>query len=121
VAAQPVFLGHLGGRAQLRDPNPVYKQIRDLGPAVWLPRRHMWAIGRFDDIRPALRADSFLVSGRGVAANSVISRMTNPITLTSAFLLLKRPYPFRRASGAGAMLSSGTKKSTARSCVGSTR
>ncbi len=38
-----------------------------------------------------------------------------------AFFLSKRPYPFRRASGAGAMLSSGTKKSTARSCVGSTR
>jgi hypothetical protein len=38
-----------------------------------------------------------------------------------AFFLSKRPYPLRRASGAGAMLSSGTKKSTARSCVGSTR
>lgn len=83
MAIRPVFAGDLGSRAHLRDPDPAYRQIRDLGSAVWLPRRRMWAIGRFDDVRTALRADSFLVSGRGVAANSVINRMTNPITLTS--------------------------------------
>jgi cytochrome P450 len=43
----------------------------------------MWAIGRFDDVRAALRSDTSLVSGRGVAANDVVNRAGNPITLTS--------------------------------------
>jgi cytochrome P450 len=43
----------------------------------------MWAIGRFDDVRAALRADTALVSGRGVAANDAINGIDNPITLSS--------------------------------------
>jgi cytochrome P450 len=82
-AAKAVFQRDLYGRPALRDPAPAYRQIRDLGPAVWLPRRKLWAIGRFDDVRSALRADTVLVSGRGVAANDLINRAGNPITLTS--------------------------------------
>jgi cytochrome P450 len=67
----------------LRDPYPAYRQIRDLAPAVWLPERDLWAIGRFDDVRAALRADSVLVSGRGVAANNLLNSRLPPITLTS--------------------------------------
>lgn len=69
--------------ALLRDPYPAYRQIRDLAPAVWLPERELWAIGRFDDVRAALRADSILVSGRGVAANNLLNSQPPPITLTS--------------------------------------
>lgn len=79
----PVYRGDLYGRAALKDSYPAYRQIRDLGQAVWLPRREMWAIGRFDDVRAALRADAALVSGRGVAANDIVNRAGNPITLTS--------------------------------------
>lgn len=82
-AARPVFRGDLYARPALRDPASAYRTIRDLGPAVWLPARKMWAIGRFDDVRAALRADSVLVSGHGVAANDTINRADNPITLTS--------------------------------------
>ena len=82
-AEKPTFKGDLYGRAALRNSAPVYRKIRDLGPAVWLPGRRMWAIGRFDDVRAALRADNALVSGRGVAANDTINRADNPITLTS--------------------------------------
>ncbi len=42
----------------LNNPYSVYKQIRDLGSAVWLPKRRLWAIGRFDDVRLALRSDA---------------------------------------------------------------
>jgi len=83
VTARPIFTGDLSSRNHLRDPYPAYKQIRDLGSAVWLPSRRMWAIGRFDDVRAALRADSALISGQGVAANGVVNRMSQPITLTS--------------------------------------
>lgn len=45
------FSGDLYARKALRDPYPFYREIRDAGPAVYMPRRGMWAIGRFD-IRP---------------------------------------------------------------------
>jgi cytochrome P450 len=43
----------------------------------------MWAIGRFDDVRTALRADKILISSRGIAANEAVNSVDNPITLTS--------------------------------------
>ena len=52
----------------LNNPYSVYKQIRDLGSAVWLPKRRLWAIGRFDEVRLALRSDAALISGNGVVA-----------------------------------------------------
>jgi cytochrome P450 len=48
-----------------------------------MPRRRLWAVGRFDDVRAALRADDALISGRGVAANKVVNGRSAPITLTS--------------------------------------
>ena len=48
----------------IADPYPIYRRIRDLGPAVRLVAHDAWAIGRFEDVRAALRADTVLVSGR---------------------------------------------------------
>ncbi len=79
----PNFWGDLYGRAALRDPYPRYRKIRDRGAAVWMPRRRLWAVGRFDDVRAALRADNLLISGRGVAANRLVNSRSAPITLTS--------------------------------------
>ena len=57
----------------IADPYPLYEQIRNAGPVVWLDRYDMWAISRFDDVRAALRADSTLLSGQGVAMNDVLN------------------------------------------------
>ncbi|HKN28848.1 MAG TPA: cytochrome P450 [Roseiarcus sp.] len=67
----------------MQDPYPAYRRLRDLGPAVWMPKRKMWAISRFEDVRIALRAADVLVSGKGVAANKFMNRQVAPITLTS--------------------------------------
>ncbi len=39
-------------------------------------------IGRFENVRAALRADSTLISGKGAAANSLTNSVANPVTLT---------------------------------------
>jgi len=57
----------------IRDPHPADRAIRDLAPAVWLERHDVWAIGRYQDVREALRADDVLVSGRGVALNDLVN------------------------------------------------
>lgn len=79
----PVFHGDLYDDDTLRNPYPAYREIRDLGPAVWMPKREMWAIARYDDVRAALRADDVLISGKGVAANDMMNGLAAPITLTS--------------------------------------
>jgi len=67
----------------IRDPHPLYRAIRDRGPAVWLPGPGVWALGRHADVREALRADETLVSGRGVALNDLLNRQPGRTTLTS--------------------------------------
>lgn len=67
----------------IRDPHPLYRAIRDCAPAVWLPAHGVWAIGRYDDVRAALRADSILVSGRGTALNDLVNGQSAVTTLTS--------------------------------------
>jgi cytochrome P450 len=70
--------------AAIADPYPIYRKIRDLGPAVWLTAHDAWAIGRFADVRAALRADDVLISGHGVAMNTVVNgQPSSRITLTS--------------------------------------
>lgn len=57
----------------IADPYPRYRAIRDAGPVVWLDCYDMWVISRFEDVRTALRADSTLLSGHGVAVNPALN------------------------------------------------
>lgn len=77
------FAGDLYARAALRDPYPLYARLRATAPAVWMPRRKMWAVARYDDVRTALRAADVLVSGKGVAANDTVNSLPSSVTLTS--------------------------------------
>lgn len=79
----PTFDVDLYGDAALADPYPLYRAIRDLGPAVRLTAHDAWAIGRFDDVRAALRADAVLVSGHGIAMNPLLNSEGTRITLTT--------------------------------------
>jgi len=79
----PTYGVDLYARAALLDPYPHYKTIRATGSAVWLPKRKLYAIGGYDDVKTALRADQTLVSGKGVAANRIVNGMNAPTTLTS--------------------------------------
>jgi cytochrome P450 len=65
------------------DPLPRYRAIRDAGTAVWLAAHEVWAIGRFADVRDALRADAVLVSGRGIGMNDLVNTGGAGTTLMS--------------------------------------
>jgi cytochrome P450 len=43
----------------------------------------MWAMGRFDDVRAALRDDELFISGKGVAANPLTNALARKTTLFS--------------------------------------
>lgn len=57
----------------VEDSAAAFQRIRDAGPVVWLPRNRIWAMGRYEDVRAALRDDELFTSDRGVAANSLIN------------------------------------------------
>jgi len=76
------YRGDIYSKAALRDSNDHFRAIRDLGPAVWLPKYKLWAVARFDDVKACLRADDKLISGKGIAANPILNRLETKITLT---------------------------------------
>jgi cytochrome P450 len=51
----------------LADPYPAYRAIRDAGPAVQLTAYPIWVIGRYADVRAALRDWQAFTSSEGVA------------------------------------------------------
>jgi cytochrome P450 len=55
----------------VEDSAAAFATIRDAGAVVRLPRNKVWAIGRFEDVRAALRDDELFASDHGVAANSI--------------------------------------------------
>jgi cytochrome P450 len=69
--------------AVTEDSAATFARIREAGPVVWLPRHRMWAIGRFDEVRAALRDDELFISGHGVAANPITNVAGRKTTLFS--------------------------------------
>jgi cytochrome P450 len=67
----------------LLNPHETYRRIREAGAAVWLQKHRMWAIGRFRDVREALRDDETFRSGKGVAANRLTNAFMEGTTLAS--------------------------------------
>jgi cytochrome P450 len=65
------------------DSSTAFARIRDAGPAVWLPRHRIWAIGRFEEVRAALRDDELFTSGHGVAVNPMTNVAARKTTLFS--------------------------------------
>lgn len=57
----------------LTDPYPVYRYLRDLGPAVRLGRHDVWFIGRHDTVRAALADWQTWSSAEGVGLNPIIN------------------------------------------------
>jgi cytochrome P450 len=73
----------LYSREALLNPQETYRRIREAGAAVWLQKHRMWAIGRFRDVREALRDDETFRSGKGVAANRLTNAFMEGTTLAS--------------------------------------
>jgi hypothetical protein len=67
----------------LLDPWPGYKQMRDAGPAVWLPKYEMFALTRYDSVRRALQDWESFPSRSGVMMNDRMNPVLRRNTLCS--------------------------------------
>jgi cytochrome P450 len=61
--------------ATLADPYPAWRELRDLGPAVFLSREGFWFTGRHDVVRGALRDWETFSSARGIGMNDHVNEM----------------------------------------------
>ncbi|MBV9559613.1 MAG: cytochrome P450 [Bradyrhizobium sp.] len=65
------------------EPYGHYRAIRDLGPAVFLPKHDLWCLARYEEVRAALREYNTFSSAQGVAANDVINTQSLGNTITT--------------------------------------
>lgn len=79
----PSYRSDVYRTSAILDPYPHYRQMRDLGPVVWLPRHRLVALPRYAECKATLRADDLFLSGHGVAANALANRLSRGTTLNS--------------------------------------
>ncbi|MGW1420855.1 cytochrome P450 [Bradyrhizobium manausense] len=61
----------------ITNPYPLYKELRDLGPVVWLTSNQVWAIPRYEEVKHVLKNWETFVSSRGVAMDSAVNAATS--------------------------------------------
>jgi cytochrome P450 len=79
----PVYDGDLFSEEAILDPYERYREMRNLGPVVWVARQEIFALPRYEQVRAALgNAESF-ISGCGVALNDFTNQAQQGTTLAS--------------------------------------
>jgi hypothetical protein len=67
----------------LIDPWPIYAELQDAGPAVWLSKYKMFALARYDSALKALQDPSSFPSSMGVMMNDHMNHILRGNTLCS--------------------------------------
>jgi cytochrome P450 len=83
MTAAPRSAVDLFDDAALLDPYPRLRELRDLGPVVWLEAHDVLAVSRFDEARAVLDDDVTFLSGAGVGLNDFINTVGRGTTLMS--------------------------------------
>jgi cytochrome P450 len=67
----------------LAEPYEHYRNLRDLGPVVWLSAHDMYVVARYADVRSVLNDPEVFCSGQGVGFNDFINVIGRGTTLMS--------------------------------------
>ncbi|MGY0065012.1 cytochrome P450 [Streptomyces sp. LZ34] len=73
----------LYAESALRDPYPLYRQLRELGPVSRLTRLGIYVFPRYEEVREASSNWKTFSSAKGVMVNDEINTMLEGITLCS--------------------------------------
>ena len=73
----PTYTGNYFSKKSLLATNDLNRQLRDLGPLVYLEKQDVYAIARYADVREALRVDETLVNGRGIGFNNILQNFAS--------------------------------------------
>jgi len=75
--AVPVSDIDLFDKPAIADPYPVYRKLRDLGPAVWLSQYGVWCIPRYEDVKRVLGDHLTFTTAHGVAMDPAVNAATS--------------------------------------------
>ncbi len=64
-------------RAGIDNPYPLYRQLRDIGPAVWLKRHELWCVPRYKDVKAVLGDHRRFTTSQGVAMDPAVNAATS--------------------------------------------
>lgn len=64
-------------RAGIDNPYPLYRQLRDIGPAVWLERHGLWCVPRYKDVKAVLGDHRRFTTSQGVAMDPAVNAATS--------------------------------------------
>jgi cytochrome P450 len=67
----------------ITSPYEAYKELRDLGPAVWMEQYQVYAVSRYQDVYDALHDHEGFSSGSGVALNEPLNQKMKGSALVS--------------------------------------
>lgn len=63
--------------AVIENPYPVYRSLRDIGPAVWLSRHNVWCITRYNEVKQVLGDYRTFTTSKGVAIDPAVNEATS--------------------------------------------
>lgn len=64
-------------RAGIDNPYPLYRQLRDIGPAVWLEKNGLWCIPRYKEVKAVLGDYRRFTTSHGVAMDPAVNKATS--------------------------------------------
>lgn len=67
----------------IHEPYGVYRDLRDLGPVVWMERHQVWCLSRYEEVRDALAEWETYSSAEGVALNDPTNQTLRGTTIAS--------------------------------------
>jgi cytochrome P450 len=77
MSGEPVSDIELFDEVAFHDSYPLYKQLRDLGPAVWLSRHQIWCVPRYKEVRHILANWRQFTTSQGVAMDPAVNASTS--------------------------------------------
>ncbi len=79
----PVYSGNLYSRDAIRDPYARYRDLRDLGPAVWSSKHRCFVVARYQEVHDILADDTTFRSTGGVAHTRLAQWSGSSTTIVS--------------------------------------
>ncbi|OOG50394.1 cytochrome P450/oxidoreductase [Polaromonas sp. C04] len=79
----PIYNDDFYADAVIRDPDPVYAQLRAMGPVVYMKQHDVYALPRYAEVASALRQPKRFINSRGVSLNVKVNEMLSGNTLNS--------------------------------------
>lgn len=83
AGSAPVYDGDFWSDDVILDPYPVYRQLRDLGPVVWMARHNAFAFTHHDTVKRGLLDAATYSSASGVMMNEPMNEASRGSMLNS--------------------------------------